>query len=172
MWCESKYNFLQFPLLVIKIDEIALNECVFHVYVCMYVYLRWIYFRWCSEYKRHRFRCGYGNDPRTTFRWIKLQCSHLEGNYSWIAQCVHCSWYICNSDFYRCNRCKCLIAFFLCKCGVWWWVCVCVFVLTFWFCSFLKSIKMWTLIFSDKINSSTWTMFFTRCSVHFKLSPI
>lgn len=67
---------------------------------------RWIYFGWCSEYERSVIWNGWSNDPRTTFRWLELQCCHFEGNHSWIAQCIHRSGNFCNSHFHCRHRGK------------------------------------------------------------------
>lgn len=87
-----------------------LNECLLRV--CVFLYLRWIHFRWRCEYKRCRFGCGYSNDPRTTFWRIKLQRSYFERSNNQLAQCIYCSWNIRISHFYCGNRCKYLIAVF------------------------------------------------------------
>lgn len=84
-----------------SVFSLFLSFSPFALLTCYFLH-RWIH---CGD--RHQNKWSFSGwfkwNACPTIRWVKLQCSRLKGNNSWIAQCIYCSWYIWCSHFHRCH---------------------------------------------------------------------
>lgn len=82
-WTRKQKSFMMKLRCRFVNDYVCICMCT--VYVIIFIILsvyRWIYFRYRCEYKWYRLWSGcirFGS-PRTTFRWVKLQCCYVKGN--------------------------------------------------------------------------------------------